>query len=253
MASESGQAEGLAFESPENLQFERLEPGSGGAPRDLASTRCQWCEQPLVGVYFEVDSKLTCAACRDRAEAGWKSGSGAVRLFKALAAGSGAAVLGALLYYGVRALTGYELSLLSIVVGVLVGKAVRWGSAGRGGRAYQALAVLLTYLAIGGTYLPVFFKEIQKTQAKQAAPPASPAPAAATAVPAGKAAPKPVPSLGDFLLFLGVVVAMAAVLPVAAGIDSPILFLILAIGLYEAWKTSRPAVPHIAGPFTLGA
>jgi len=261
MASEPGPAEGLSFESPQDLQFERVEPG-GEAPRDLATSRCEQCGEPLVSVYYEVDSKLTCASCHEKLETAWRSGSGMVRLGKALAAGLGAAVLGAVLYYAVRAATGYDLSLLAIVVGVLVGKAVRWGSSGRGGRGYQALAVLLTYLSIGGTYLPLLFKEIQEKQAKTAAATASPATTAKAAPaqpPTGKpAAPKaeaakPELSPGDFFLFLGATLLMAAALPIMVGINSPILLLIVAIGLYEAWKTSRPAVPRIAGPFTLGA
>ena len=39
-------------------------------------------------------------------------------------------------------------ALIAIVVGLFVGRAVRWGSGGRGGRLYQGLAVVLTYLAI---------------------------------------------------------------------------------------------------------
>jgi hypothetical protein len=253
-------------ESPENLQFERVEPAApvaGEVARDLgspASQRCQRCEQPLFGVYFEVDSRLTCAACRDRAEAEWKSGSGLLRFGKALGAGGGAAILGALLYSAIRALTGYELGLIAIVVGVMVGKAVRWGSAGRGGRSYQVLAMLLTYLAIGGSLLPAAFEGMKKEEAKKAAAQASHLtpgpPAGKTAGTAGKtAAPKPfpTPSVAVILVGLGILVLMAASLPIVVGIESPFLLLIVAIGLYEAWKTSRPAVPHIAGPFTLGA
>ena len=48
--------------------------------------------------------------------------------------------------------TGYEIGLVAIVVGLLVGGAVRKGSGARGGWFYQLMAVALTYAAISGSY-----------------------------------------------------------------------------------------------------
>src|SRR2546422_2854982 len=56
--------------------------------------------------------------------------------------------LGAGLYFGIEAATGYELGLVAVVVGLMVGGAVRKGSNGRGGWRYQALAMFLTYCAV---------------------------------------------------------------------------------------------------------
>src|SRR2546422_5507986 len=59
--------------------------------------------------------------------------------------------LGAGLYFGIEATTGYELGLVAVVVGLMVGGAVRKGSNGRGGWRYQALAMFLTYCAVVAT------------------------------------------------------------------------------------------------------
>ncbi len=67
--------------------------------------------------------------------------------------GLGAAVLGSVIFYGVTALTGYELGLIGVLVGYLVGKAVRKGSGSTGGLQYQVLAIVLTYISIASTYV----------------------------------------------------------------------------------------------------
>ena len=59
---------------------------------------------------------------------------------------------GALGWGLVTQLTGYEIGLIAVAVGWLVGGAVRLGSKGLGGKPFQALAVALTYLAIVSHY-----------------------------------------------------------------------------------------------------
>jgi hypothetical protein len=95
-----------------------------------------------------MNGRLFCDRCRRNTEMALNSGSRFTRAMRAIVAGSGAAVVGALIYFGVTKMTGYELSLMTILIGYVVGIAVRWGSHGRGGWAYQALAVVLTYFAI---------------------------------------------------------------------------------------------------------
>ena len=50
--------------------------------------------------------------------------------------------------------TGYDLGLIAIVVGLLVGGAVKFGSAGRGGWFYQTMAMVLTYATISASIVP---------------------------------------------------------------------------------------------------
>jgi hypothetical protein len=72
-------------------------------------------------------------------------------------------MVGAAAYWGVLRLTGYEIGLLAIGVGLLVGFAVRLGSQAWGGLGFQALAMLLTYLAIVATYGPTVANELRRS------------------------------------------------------------------------------------------
>src|SRR5215475_6321852 len=92
-----------------------------------------------------------------------QAGSGVKRFCGALVLGVLAAMAGAGLYFAITALTGYELGLVAIVVGLLVGSAVRWGSQRRGGWLYQGLAMFLTYSAIITTYIPPLLTGIHHT------------------------------------------------------------------------------------------
>ena len=71
-----------------------------------------------------------------------------MRAFAATALGLLAGLAGAAIWYAVRKITDYEIGLIAIVVGLMVGVAVRKGSKGRGGWFYQALAMTLTYCCV---------------------------------------------------------------------------------------------------------
>ncbi len=68
----------------------------------------------------------------------------------------------------VAIVTGYEIGLISILVGITVGKAIRRGSHGWGGRPQQILAVALTYFAITSSYIPVAIYNAQNKPAAAA-------------------------------------------------------------------------------------
>jgi len=133
----------------EALQFERAE--FENAP---GQAQCAECHRTLAGFYYDVSGQTICEACKYTIEARMAGGSAAGRFARATGAGVVAAALGAAVYYAISAMTGYEFGLIAIVVGFAVGSAVRWGSDGRGGKSYQALAMMLTYLAIVATYIP---------------------------------------------------------------------------------------------------
>jgi len=138
------------------------------------------------------------------------------------------------------------------VVGLLVGKAVRKGSNGRGGWRYQALAMTLTYCAIVATYAPPVFTAL-RDQARQEnhstglSVSGSDTTAAAT--------PKPSPAVGAGTVLLGLTLLAGLILaaPVLSAIQSPIGFIIIAIALYEAWKINRRARYTITGPYAVAA
>ncbi|HBL25886.1 MAG TPA: hypothetical protein DD490_03520, partial [Acidobacteria bacterium] len=62
-------------------------------------------------------------ACRYKVEEELKTGPGVAGFLRASAAGFGAALIGSGIYYAVRAISGYEIGLISIVVGLMVGAA----------------------------------------------------------------------------------------------------------------------------------
>jgi hypothetical protein len=231
-----------------------------------STSRCALCSEPLAGSYFEINGAMVCPHCRAKVDVTRNQGSGLGRGLRALAAGFGAAVLGAGIYYAVLALTRLEIGLIAIVVGFLVGGAVRWGSAARGGWLYQTMAIVLTYLAIVSTYVPFVIKGAEANAAEQAAAsgagpvPAAPGAATASTQKAGEAATRKdvaatatavTPSLGEFVIAVATMAGLILAIPFLAGIQNFIGWLIIGFALYQAWKMNRRQQLAIAGPFRL--
>jgi hypothetical protein len=190
-------------------------------------------------------------------------------MLRAAAFGLGAAIAGAILYYAVIAITGWEIGLVAIVIGFMVGYAVRRGTRGVGGRRYQMLAVGLTYFAVGLAYAPLAFKGFMETdagktavaEAKANASQGNAAADTATATPlrndVGQAEAQPESGPGRAVaLALGATFLLIFALPVMYVFGSMpsglISALIIVFGMQQAWKmTARIAVP-ISGPYRVG-
>jgi len=250
-----------------DLQFDRVEGQSGQPPGGV----CAECGQPLRDVYYEVNGRVLCERCRRVAEASWAAGSSAGRFGKAVVFGIAAAAAGSALYYGVLALTGYEFGLIAIVVGFLVGAAVKKGSSGRGGWQYQTLAMFLTYTSIVSSYVPLIIRETLKTEEQSVSQiadsgivPLTSSDRTAPAIAVDSASQSLVASdLGSesevasgpsnpvlaILFGIGLIYA----LPFLAGFENILGLVIIAIGLYEAWKLNQRAALKIAGPFKVTA
>jgi len=101
-------------------------------------------------------------------------------LLRGAALGVLAAAVGAGIYYAIAEVTGYEFGLMSIVLGLMVGFAVRRGARARGGWRYQTLAMFLCYAAICATYVPRVIsrsgsrKRKQRPRPRPGRPPRSP-------------------------------------------------------------------------------
>lgn len=267
------------------MQFDVAERVEGPA----TVPTCATCGSAIASTYFERGGAIVCPACRERMLAGREQGTRLSRFGRAALFGSGAAIAGALLWYGVSKLTGYQFSLIAIVIGYGVGWAVRFGSFARGGWAYQALAIFLTYSAIVSTYLPAIAEAmegaapaelatagapiadadpeavLQGEEPSELAPPAAPlagseAPADLPAAPPNDDSRPPVPASEDALADVGCigfligVVMLAGILyaaPFLAGFDNFIGWIILAFGVYEAWKLNRAETLLFEGPFRL--
>ena len=243
-----------------DLQFDKAEYEH--AP---ANAKCTECHRELVSHYYDVNGQTVCEACRYTIESRPIAGSAAGRFMRALGAGVVAAIGGALLYYAITAISGYEFGLIAIVVGYAVGAAVKWGSNARGGWFYQTLAILLTYLAIVSTYIPPLIEGLRTATAAEAsvdhdavvadaAEPSSPvAPAGDTAVaePAAVSTESSTEGKPPLALALVLTVGLVLALPFLAGFENIIGLVIIGIGLYEAWKLNRRQVLTITGPHTI--
>jgi hypothetical protein len=161
--------------------------------------------------------------------------------------------VGAGIYYAILVLTGYEVGLVAILVGWFVGQAVHRGAGGRGGWAYQSLAVGLTYFAIVSTYIPMIVKGINEKPAAAAAA----APAPSTPSTDAPSAPSNVKvqqvSLGGVALGVGALLLIAAAAPFLAGFQNILGVLIISFGLYQAWKLNRKVVLAFNGPYAVAA
>ena len=199
---------------PASLQFDRADFGTPAPSRVV----CNSCSQEVVQSYYTVGDRVICSACRERFEDA--GGSAIGRFFRAFGAGLLAALAGAAVWWGVRALTGYEIGLISIAIGYAVARAIVWGTYGRTNVMYRVLAVLLTYTGAVLNYVPDL----------------------ATGM-AGDKTPGPIH-------YIVSVVASFAV-PFLMGFDNVLGLLIILFGLWEAWKLTAPRYATVAGPFSV--
>jgi hypothetical protein len=216
------------------------------------------CRRPIAAEYFAIRDKTLCPACCDVVKSPPK-GKAAGRFFKALAMGLGAGLLGAIIWFAIRKATGYEIGLVAVAVGFMVGKAVRKGSGGRGGRVYQVMAVILTYSCIASNYMPDVFQAIvdhrpAHTSGAGAAQNGGP--------PKGKwfsnikQKPLPVQIAVALLALVALVVLVflaSAAAPFLVAVHSPIQLFIIGIALWEAWKFTTKVVLPITGPYQIGS
>lgn len=214
---------------------------------------CTLCQGEIYDAYFEVNGEASCQKCRYTVEDLRVKGSSAGRFFRASLAGSVAAVVGAGLYYAVLALTEYEFALVSILVGLMVGFAVNWGSGHRGGWLYQTLAVGLTYMAIVSTNVPFI---LDGWEDEIAADGISIEEGDGITAPASEAAvvqTEPIQlSVSEVFVGLAAFVLLVAAIPFFAGVENILGLLIIGFGLFEAWRLNRYQPLAIAGPFRTG-
>jgi hypothetical protein len=256
-------------EPNESLQFDKAEPSTNAPIAQAPATSCTSCAQPFTEPYYRIGGHAICAVCKTALEQRF-GGTGGTKVFlRATLWGTAGAALGSGIYYAVREATGYELGLIAVVVGFLVGAGVRKASGARGGRVYQGLAILLTYIAIGTTYLPAMYQGLRSTAAKKpdvktgAVKSASAAEAlaadaeggleggtasstsgAATSKSPGKPM-HPILALAGMLV-IGLLGALAA--PILVATLSPLSLVFLGIAIYEAWKLNKRPALVFTGP-----
>jgi hypothetical protein len=251
--------------STDNLQFTTVEPGTASAAK--ASQDCLLCGQPIVSEYFAVGDKVLCPACGERANAP-PTGSRFGRFIKASLLGLIAGLAGALIWFAIRRVAHLEIGLVAILVGFMVGKAVRKGSGGQGGRGYQILAVVLTYCCICANYMPDVLEAAiaamrdHEPKAAAGAEDNAKANAELTSDPAEgiqkvELANKRRDEVTLARALLAVVVLLALLFavslaaPFLAGASNLIGLLIIGFALWEAWKFNAYRPLPISGPYRL--
>jgi hypothetical protein len=216
---------------PENaLQFLRAEPGTAKSPAKPVGRACALCRTPIVSTYFALRDKVLCPTCHTRVTAP-PPGSELGRFAIASLFGLGAGLLGAVIWFAVRRVAHIEIGIVAIVVGFLVGKAVRKGSGNRGGVGYQILAVGLTYFCVAANYVPDIVEAVVEVFHRHNA-----------TVTTGM-----IPSLAFF------VVKQALETPFLRLPENLISLLIIGFALWEAWKLNQHRPLPITGPYQMSA
>ena len=240
----------------DELQFEHAEYATDAA----ALPHCTVCSRVITDWYFSVNDQVACTDCRNQVEAAMSAGSGFGRFVKATGLGVAGGAVGAAIYCAILLLTGYELGLVAIVMGFLVGAGVRKGAQRRGGRGYQFLAVFITYLSIAMAFIPTVVQGLRESDMATTAPvevsPPSDAQggvngSAADDTEGGSGGAMPDPAAEPMPLIWAILIAaiFSPAVPIVVGIESPISLLIYGIALYEAWKMNKRGRLEITGPF----
>jgi hypothetical protein len=241
--------------SHEPLQFERASPISEQSPASRpAAAVCIACHSPIATEYFQINGKVVCGRCRQKIEWAADTPRGIAALASAAGLGLIAAVSGAAIYYAVLAYAHLEIGIVAILIGYMVGYAVRVGTNGRGGLRYQVLAVVLTYGSVALAYAPFAFQGAEKARSTRSSQSPSDGGSIETAqtARAGRA-----PSAATVVVGLGFLAAFIAALPVLAILSTLpgglISGFIIGLGMRQAWRMTGAPRVDVLGPYRIGA
>lgn len=228
-----------------DLQFEKAE-FTGDAAEQSGNQACAACKRLFGGQYYYAQGQVVCPACAERIQSGQQAPP-KLSLARAALYGGGAGLLGCIIYATIAILFDLEIGIVAILVGYLVGKAIRHASGGLGGRAQQILAVVITYFSITTSYIPVYVATLikhpparQAGQGKSQPPPKSPDQEPAPG--AGKA-------LVAALSMILIIAAAAPFLSLGSGVSGLITLFIIFLGLQRAWRLTGRTELLVMGPY----
>jgi predicted lipid-binding transport protein (Tim44 family) len=220
---------------------------------------CRACKQTITGEYYRVNGVQACAACVDKVKQQMPKDTHAA-FVRGMLFGVGGAIAGLIVYSVFGIVTGIVIGYVSLAVGWLVGKAIRLGSKGVGGRRYQIVAVAFTYAAVSMSAIPMGIAQYVKTKNEKAkvvvTTPQGNADSSAT--PGDGTTSEQAASSTEPKEKMSVWAAIGAL--VFAGLASPFLELgnepggiiglvILFVGMNIAWKLTGAPKLDIIGPF----
>jgi hypothetical protein len=252
-------------DASQELQFDRVETSvsADGAPA-VNGVTCAVCGRDVGDQYYHANGKPICDNCRHIVLSATVTPRSAGPLLVAALFGLGAAIAGAAIYYAVIAIANLEIGIVAILIGYMVGWAVRKGAGGRGGRRFQILAVVLTYWAVGLAYAPLAYKGMKDDKAGSPAS-ATAADSARTSGPvvtdrrSSGSAIADTTSVGgrEAARALGALFVLIFALPVISVFGSLpfglISALIIFIGMRQAWAMTAAPKLDISGPYRVGA
>ena len=213
-------------------QFATAEYAANSSPAS-----CTACRQPISSSYFQVKGAPVCADCtaKIRAQIPRDSHGAFVR---ALVFGIAGALLGFALYVVFALTTGLIIGWVSLAVGFIVGKAMHMGSRGVGGRRYQVVAVLLTYLAVSMSAVPIAIHQIRHEEQARAQS------GAITTQTRSRA------SFGKVVAVLAWVGIASPLLELRDPVHGLIGLIILFVGIRFAWRFTAAQTVNVSGPYT---
>jgi len=218
-----------------DLQFRRAQPI--GSTEAEAPKSCAACKQSIAGEYYQVQNHVICPTCAAKIQAG-KQAKKPIPWVRLVIYGAGAALAGSILY-AIPLAMGFQIGIVALAVGWMVGRAIRTGGYGVGGRPQQILAVALTYFAISMSFLPagifIGVKHAVAQKKSTAAPPAV----------------KPPISPGKAITGLLVLAAISPFLELGSSpVGGLISLFILFIGLQRAWALTAGHEILVTGPYS---
>jgi hypothetical protein len=205
----------------DDLQFDRAEYSG---PAKVGP--CANCGKAIEDEYWHANGQTVCPDCA-RLMAEIQQAPPNALLTKAALYATGAAIGCSIAYAAILIITKYDLALIAIAVGWLIGKATRIATAGVGGRVAQYIAVAATYISISGT---LFFQILY------------------VASQSGKS----IPTLFGYV-YLFIVSMGKPFFDIQEGFQGIIGLVILFFGLQQAWQQTRAIQVAIAGPYSASA
>jgi hypothetical protein len=204
-----------------------------------SAAACKACGKPLGADHYRVNGAAVCASCTQRIQSQIPQDSHAA-FVRGLAFGIGGAILGFGIYVAFALATGLMAGIISLAVGYIVAKAIIMGSRGAAGRRYQLAAVLLTYMAVSLSAVPIFISHQLKQRSAQLRAQANDS----ASTPAAAPTINPVKAIG-VLTLLGLAAPFLALNDPMHGL---IGLVILFVGLRIAWRITAGSKLNIVGP-----
>jgi hypothetical protein len=237
-------------------------PQFGTAEYSGQGGQCRSCKQPVQGSFYRVNGLTACPRCLEELKRRLPQDTHEA-FVRALFFGASAAVLGLVLYAAFGIITGLMIGYVSLAVGYLVGKTIKLGSGGIGGRRYQVAAAALTYAAVSLAAVPISLAQIakhrpahyQQSQSDRA-PSGEVSPAdGGDVTPAGgsQGQDQPRPGMGAALGSLALLGLASPLLELQDPVRGLIGLVILFVGIRIAWRITAGVQLKILGPFSAAA